>query len=224
MKAPCFDEKGKSAGTISLPDELFGTPHNPTLITQVIEAERANRHQGTHKTKERHEVSGGGRKPWKQKGTGNARQGSTRSPQWRGGGIVFGPRARSYHVRLPKKMRHAGMRSIFASRAKEGALSVIKGFDMQEYSTKKAYGVFKSMSMVPHSTVLFVSAKQSNEMQRSFANIRNIQLMNVQRLQAPELYYAGKLVIAEEALPTLIEHYKDTKKGESVAKKEVVEK
>ena len=103
MKAPCFDANGKSSGQIDLPKELFDVDYSSTLITQVIEAERANRHQGTHKVKERHEVSGGGKKPWKQKGTGNARQGSTRSPQWRGGGVVFGPRVRSYRVNLPKK-------------------------------------------------------------------------------------------------------------------------
>lgn len=218
MKAPCFDSSGKASVEIDLPAELFGVDCNSTLIAQVIETERANRHQGTHKTKERHEVSGGSKKPWKQKGTGNARQGSTRSPQWRGGGVVFGPRVRSYKVSFPKKMRQAGMRSILASRAKEGAISVLKGFEIQEYSTKKAYKVFKNMGIVPHSTAVFISEKQGAPMQKSFSNIRNIQLMHSQRLKAPELYYAGKLVIAEEALPALLKSYQ--KKSKSVSDKE----
>ena len=116
-------------------------------------------------------------------------------------------------------MRQAGLRSILASRAKEGALSVLKGFDLQEYSTKKAYGVFKNMGMVPRSTVVFVSTKESTHIQRSFSNIRNIQIMHSQRLRAPELYHAGKLVIAEEALPVLLASCKGSKKIESSPEK-----
>ncbi len=216
MKAQCFNSGGKRDGDVNLPDDVFTVEPNLTAIYHVVRAEQANNRQGSHKTKGRSEVSGGGKKPWRQKGTGNARQGSTRSPQWRGGGTVFGPFPRSYRIDLPRKLRKVGIRSILATRAKDQAISVLRGFTIdQQYSTRKVYDLFKNMGLVPGSTVVFLSDDEGDYVKKSFSNIRNIQLVNVKRILAPEVFYAGKLVIAENVLGYINDHYKKetVKKG-----------
>ncbi len=207
MKVPCFDASGKRSGDTDLPVEIFDMEFDLGLIHRVIVAERSNRQQGTHHTKTRSEVSGGGRKPWKQKGTGNARHGSTRSPLWKGGGTTFGPRVHRHRMDLPKKMRKAGIRSIFSARAKEGVISVLRDFQLKEYSTKMAYNTFKKMGVVPNSTVVYVSDSDDAFVQKSFSNIRNIKLLHAKRVTAPEVMYAGRVVIAETALARLVESY-----------------
>ena len=210
IKVPCFDAlNNKSSDDIELPAGVFGVKKiSPALIYQVVRSEQTNRQQGSHKTKTRKEVAGGGKKPWRQKGTGNARQGSNRAPQWRGGGIVFGPQPRNYRIDLPHKQRKAGLRAILASRAQEkSVVSVLRGLQVNEYKTAPIYKVFRSMSLLPQSTVVFISDQINAHMLKSFANIRNVQLMAAERLCAPELYYAGRLVIAETALAYLEQAY-----------------
>ena len=129
MKVDKYNIEGKVVGQVDLSDEVFAAEINDVLIYEYIKAANANLRQGTHKTKERAEVRGGGAKPWRQKGTGRARAGSSRSPIWRGGGMIFGPRPRDYRIELPKKIKKAAYRSLFSLKAKEGSIKVIEDFE-----------------------------------------------------------------------------------------------
>src|ERR1700744_2815920 len=142
---------GKVDGSVELPAELFDAPANVALMHQVVTAQRAAARQGTHSTKTRGEVSGGGRKPYRQKGTGRARQGSTRAPQFTGGGIVHGPKPRDYAQRTPKKMKAAALRSALSDRARNGRIHVVDTFGTAEKpSTKTALAAIKAISERPH--------------------------------------------------------------------------
>ncbi len=218
MKAAKYDNTGKKTGEVELPASLFTEDFSKGSIYTVIRIENRNRRQGTHKTKTVSEVSGGGKKPWRQKGTGNARQGSTRSPQWRKGAIIFGPRPRDYSMSIPGKVRKNGIRSIFSERAKAGSVSIIEDIKMDSYSTKSAYGIFKNMNLVPGNTVGFIVNSDDQIVKKSVSNIPHVQLVHAGRITAPEIYYAGHLVISESALKRLEENYgKDAKSKAGVA-------
>jgi large subunit ribosomal protein L4 len=126
-----YSRTGEEIGEVELPDELFSAPINAAVLHQVVIAQLAGRHLGTHDTKKRGEVSGGGKKPYRQKGTGRARQGSTRSPHYRGGGVVFGPQPRSYAQRLPRQMRRLALVGALSSKLDDGAIRVIDGFGLE---------------------------------------------------------------------------------------------
>lgn len=217
MKATRYDRTGKKSGEQELPAELFSDKFSKAAIHAVIRAENSNRRQGTHKTKQRAEVRGGGRKPWKQKGTGNARQGSIRAPNWRGGGVVFGPQPRSYRIDLPEKMRIGGIRSILASKAAQGAISLLEDIKLEDYNTKAAFSVFKNMGFTNHALVVYVVSGEDEKLKLSLRNIPNVLLVNASRPNAPELYYAEQVVIAEGALKDLVARYKKTSKRTQVA-------
>lgn len=216
MKATKYDLHGKKTGETNLPAGLFADTFSKAAIHAVIRAENANRRQGTHKVKGRSEVSGGGKKPWKQKGTGNARQGSIRAPQWRGGGTVFGPTPRSYRIDLPEKVRKSGIRSIFSSKAKDGAVSVIEDVKASDFSTKSVYQIFKTMGIAKQSVVV-VLGSADEKLKKSFSNIPNIQLVSAERLTAPELYYAAQVVITEKTLDDLAARYQKSSRRSEVA-------
>ena len=133
-----FDGAGKKTGAVELPAEVFDLELNSSLLHQVINAQLAAARQGTHATKTRSEVSGGGKKPWRQKGTGRARQGSIRAPQWTGGGIVHGPQPRDYSQKTPKKMKAAALRQALSDRARAGRIHVLSDFGMAETPSTKA--------------------------------------------------------------------------------------
>lgn len=133
-----FDGAGKKTGAVELPAEVFDLALNSSLLHQVINAQLAAARQGTHATKTRSEVSGGGKKPWRQKGTGRARQGSIRAPQWTGGGIVHGPQPRDYSQKTPKKMKAAALRQALSDRARAGRIHVLSDFGMTETPSTKA--------------------------------------------------------------------------------------
>src|ERR1700721_2798179 len=137
---------GKTEGSVELPAELFDAPANIALMHQVVTAQRAAARQGTHSTKTRGEVSGGGRKPYRQKGTGRARQGSTRAPQFAGGGVVHGPKPRDYAQRTPKKMKAAALRVALSDRARNGRLHVVDAFVADIPSTKAAKTAIKAVT------------------------------------------------------------------------------
>ena len=207
MKAQKFDATGKKSGDLNLPDSLFGAEVNAGLIREIIDLENRNRRQGTHKTKTVSEVSGGGKKPWRQKGTGNARQGSTRAVQWKGGGISHGPVPRDYSVRVPEKKRKAGIRALFSYKASKDAICVLADLDVQEFSTRKVHGVFKQMGLIPGSTVVFVTMSADEKLRKSVANIPVVHHMDATRITAPELYYNSRVVISESALAHLEKTY-----------------
>lgn len=213
MKAVKFDRTGKKVGETVLPDGVFNVEVSKSAIHHVIRIENNNRRQGTHKTKTISEVSGGGKKPWRQKGTGNARQGSTRAPQWRHGATVFGPVPRDYSIRMPDKIRKAGMRSIFTAKARVNSIAVVEDIAMDSFSTKTVYNTFKTMGFLPGNTVAFISDSESAHVKKSCANIPQLRFVSAKRITAPEIFYSGQLVITESALKLIESAYAQNKKG-----------
>jgi len=136
MKVPVYNMQGEQVGEIDLPAAIFEAPIRPDLMHQAYVRQMANKRQGTHSTRTRGEVRGGGRKPWRQKGTGRARQGSIRAPQWVGGGVVHGPKPRDYYQKMPRKMRRAALRSALSAKAQEQAIIVVDDLRLPEIKTR----------------------------------------------------------------------------------------
>jgi large subunit ribosomal protein L4 len=203
MKANKYDVTGKAIGQVELPAAIFTDEYSKGSIYTVIRIENRNRRQGTHKTKGFSEVSGGGKKPWRQKGTGNARQGSIRAPQWRKGYTVFGPQPRDYSLRIPEKVRKHGMRSILSARATVNAVSVLENIKMEKFSTSTMFKIFKTMGVLPGNTVCFVSDSEDLKIKKSLMNIPGLVYVNAKRLTAPEVYYSGHLIVTEGAMKHL---------------------
>src|SRR5215468_3170970 len=147
MKLDVTTASGGKAGTVDAPDDLFGIEPNIPVMHQVVTAQLAHRRSGTHSTKTRAEVAGGGSKPWRQKGTGRARQGSIRAPQWRGGGIAHGPKPRDYSQRTPKKMVRLALRSALSDRAAESRIKVVDAWGIDEPRTKRGVEVLESLGL-----------------------------------------------------------------------------
>src|SRR2546425_1570078 len=149
MKLAVSALTASKAGDVEPPDDLFGVDPNAAVMHQVVTAQLAHRRAGTHSTKTRAEVAGGGSKPWRQKGTGRARQGSIRSPQWRGGGIAHGPKPRDYSQRTPKKMIRLALQSALSDRAADGRVVVIDAWGIDEPKTKRAVEVLETLGLRP---------------------------------------------------------------------------
>ena len=163
------DLTGKKVGTADLSDGVFGIDPNTFAMHQVVRSQLAARRAGTHDTQTRGEVRGGGRKPWRQKGTGRARQGTTRAAQWKGGGVVFGPHPRSYAFKVPNKVVKLAMRSALSAKHSEGVLHVIDAFDLAEPSTKKAAEALKTLGITGRVTVVV-----GNDEMNAILSLRNI--------------------------------------------------
>lgn len=173
MLLPLKTMSGDQVGEIELSDAVFAAPVRKTLMHQALVRQLANARQGTHKTKTRSEVAGGGRKPWRQKGTGRARQGSIRASQWVGGGTVFGPRPRKYTKKLPKKMNAAALRSALSVKAAADQIVVIDTVQMERPKTKEMLHTLEALGVEEHS-VLMVLAEKSMPVQRSVSNIPSV--------------------------------------------------
>ncbi|MRS12648.1 MAG: 50S ribosomal protein L4 [Actinobacteria bacterium] len=168
------DSTGKKVGKAELADGVFAIEPNPFAVHQVVRSQMAARRQGTHSTKGRSDVSGGGAKPWRQKGTGRARQGSTRAGQWKGGGAIFGPTPRSYAFKVPNKVVKLAMRSALSAKHSEGQLYVIDSFGLDEPSTKKAAAVLSALGIDRRVTVVV-----DNEDQNAYLSLRNVDKVRV---------------------------------------------
>jgi len=202
VKATVYNQAGEAVGEIELSDRVFAAPANPGLVHQAVVATLANARQGTSSTKTRSFVSGGGRKPWRQKGTGRARAGSTRSPLWRKGGIVFGPLPRSYHQDLPRKMRRAALRAALSARAQAGELVVLEALDLKAPKTKELFSVLKALHA---ERSLFVVEAPRPEVTLSVRNIPNAAAMVAQDLSVHAVLRFPKLVCTREAVARLEE-------------------
>lgn len=178
-----LDMTGKQVGEVNLNDSIFAAPVNESLMHQALLRQLANARLGTHKTKGRSEVRGGGRKPWRQKGTGRARQGSIRAPQWVGGGTVFGPRPRRYTKAMPKKMRRAALRSALSVKASAGQIVVVDELSMETPKTKAMIDALRALG-VDESSVLMVVAEKNESVQRSARNLQNDKRYKVKTLLA----------------------------------------
>ena len=170
-KVSVLNMEGSEVGTIELSDAVFGVEVNENLVHQAVVSQLANKRQGTQKAKTRSEVSGGGRKPWRQKGTGHARQGSTRSPQWAGGGVVFAPTPRDYSLKMNKKERRAALKSVLTSRVQENKLIVLDELKLDEVKTKAMQNVLNNLNV---SKALVVLADNDANVVLSTRNIPDV--------------------------------------------------
>jgi large subunit ribosomal protein L4 len=192
---------GTAAGTVALDDAVFGIQPNVPVMHQVVTAQLARRRAGTQSTKTRAEVSGGGKKPYKQKGTGNARQGSTRAPHFSGGGVALGPKPRSYAQKTPKKMVRLALHSALSDRAAEGKVVVVDQWGFDGPSTKAAVTLLTSLGC--DGRVLVVVHRQELDAIRSFRNLPHVQLIEVGELNAYDVLCNEWIVFTTATLPTV---------------------
>ncbi|EAD9820071.1 50S ribosomal protein L4 [Listeria monocytogenes] len=197
-KLSLLKQGGTNAGEITLNDTVFGIEPNEKVVVDVILSQRASLRQGTHKVKNRSEVRGGGRKPWRQKGTGRARQGSIRSPQWRGGGVVFGPTPRSYAYKLPKKVRRLAIKSILSSKVNEEKLVVLEGLTFDAPKTKEFAAFLKNISV--DTKALIVVAGESENVELSARNLQGITVIPAESISVLEVAKHDKLIITKAAV------------------------
>lgn len=188
---------------VQLPEGIFGGAVNPHVLHATVVMQRANRRQGTHATKGRSEVRGGGRKPWRQKGTGRARAGTIRSPLWRHGGIIFGPHPRDYSYHVPRKVRAAALKSSLATQAQAGRITVLQGLALERPSTKTLAAVFKAVGAAGR--VLLVLPVRDETVCRSARNLPGVRVLPVQGLNPYDLLAADRVVLTREALGRLEE-------------------
>ena len=199
-----FKQDSSEAGKAELKDAIFKAEVREALLHTSVVTHLANQRQGNHATKTRAEVSGGGIKPWKQKGTGRARQGSIRAPQWKGGGVSWGPQPRDYRIRMNKKTRQAALKSALSMKAAEGALVILDSFEFSVPKTKQAtefLAKFKATDV----KVLIVSGKLSDNVKKSVRNIEKFNYVSAEALNPYELLWAEKVFVTLDAVKKIEE-------------------
>ena len=204
-KVNVYNQLGEVVGDIELNEAIFGIEVNEHVVYEVVKNHLANRRQGTQSAKTRAEVRGGGRKPWRQKGTGRARQGSIRAPQWKGGGVVFAPKPRSYRYSVPKKVRRLAMRSVLTSKVLEGELRVLDALTIDAFSTKKAKEILKNLNL--ETKTIIVLSEGNEEIVKSFANLPKVETVVVDYMNVYDLLRFDNLVIVKDALSKIEEVY-----------------
>ena len=199
-----YNMEGNEVGTLELNDAVFGVEVNEHLVHLAVVAQLANKRQGTQKAKTRSEVSGGGRKPWRQKGTGHARQGSTRSPQWTGGGVVFAPTPRDYSFKLNKKEKRAALKSVLTSKVAENKFVVVDELKLDEIKTKKFVQVMNNLKV---EKALVVLNDMDTNVIASAANIPTVKTAQTNELNVFDALKYDKVVVTKAALATIEEVY-----------------
>ena len=199
-----YNMEGKEVGTIELNDSFFGVEVNENLVHMAVVQQLANNRQGTQKAKTRSEVSGGGRKPWRQKGTGHARQGSTRSPQWTGGGVVFAPVPRDYSFKLNKKEKRIALKSALTNKVNEGKIMIIDEIKFDEIKTKNFAGFLKNIKA--EKALVVINEKNDNTI-LSARNIPDANTAIADNLNVYDIMNAGTLVLAKDAAEKIQEVY-----------------
>ena len=200
-----YDVNGNKVKTMNLKEEVFGIKPNEQVVHSVIVNYLANQRQGTQSTKTRAEVRGGGKKPWRQKGTGRARQGSIRAPQWIKGGIALGPKPRSYKYRVNRKEKQSAVRSVLSSKVLEKSLVVVDKIDLPEIKTKQVVNFMKNMN-IEDKTLIMVQGKNEN-LQKSARNIQKVATGSVESINVYDLLNYKKLVLTVDAVKKLEEVY-----------------
>ena len=197
-----FNMEGNEVGTIELNDAVFGVEINENLVHQAVVLQLANNRQGTQKAKTRSEVSGGGRKPWRQKGTGHARQGSTRAPQWTGGGVVFAPVPRDYSFKMNKKEKRAALKSVLTSRVQENKLVVLDELKLDAVKTKD---FVKVMSNLKVENALVVTAAQDNNVVLSARNVPGVETSVAANIHVYDVLNHKTLVVTKDVVASIEE-------------------
>jgi large subunit ribosomal protein L4 len=200
-----YNRAGDSVGNVELNDELFAAPVNTAVLHQVVTAQLAGRRTGTHDTLTRGEVRGGGRKPYKQKGTGRARQGSRTAPHYRGGGAVFGPHPRSYEQRLPKKMRRAALRGALTAKLGDEAIRIIDTFALEGFKTSDVATILAALNATGR--VIVVAPATDEQLWRSARNLPTVDVIRADSLNVVDLINADTIVIEQPALARIEEVY-----------------
>ncbi|HJB88077.1 MAG TPA: 50S ribosomal protein L4 [Candidatus Blautia excrementigallinarum] len=199
-----YNMEGNEVGTMELNDAVFGAPINEHLLHLAVVRQLANKRQGTQKAKTRSEVSGGGRKPWRQKGTGHARQGSIRAPQWTGGGIVFAPVPRDYSVKMNKKERRAALRSALTSKVQDNKLVVVDSLALSEIKTKEMQRVLNNLKA---DKALVITASDDQNVILSARNIADVQTATVNTMNVYDVMKHNTVVVTKDAVASIEEVY-----------------
>jgi large subunit ribosomal protein L4 len=200
-----YNVEGKKVSTVDLKEEIFGIEPNEAVVHSVLVNYLANQRQGTQNTKTRAEVRGGGRKPWRQKGTGRARQGSIRAPQWIKGGIALGPRPRSYKYTVNKKERRLAIKSLLSSKVLENELTVVDAFNFDSIKTKQMVNALTKLKV--EGKTLIVLAEKNENVQKSARNIKNVKTLQVNTINVYDLLKYKNLVITLDTVKKLEEVY-----------------
>lgn len=203
-KVGLFNKEGQQVGDIQLNEQVFGVEVNKYALHQVVVAQLANKRQGTQSAKTRSEVRGGGIKPWRQKGTGRARQGSIRAPQWIHGGIVFAPKPRSYRVSVPKSMRRVAMKSVLTSKVQENEMIVLEDLSLETPKTKE---MMKMINAFEVKKALIVTAESNENVYKSARNIPGVTVVPVNNINVYDLLKYEKLIITKDAVSKIEEVY-----------------
>ena len=199
-----YNMEGREVGTMELNDAIFGVEVNEHLVHMAVLRQLANKRQGTQKAKTRSEVSGGGRKPWRQKGTGHARQGSTRAPQWKGGGVVFAPAPRDYSVKMNKKEKRIALKSALTSRVNENKFIVVDELKLDEIKTKKMTGVLKALNA---EKALIVLHGDDGNVILSSRNIPHVKVSFINTINVYDILKYNTLVLSKDAVAAIEEVY-----------------
>ena len=200
-----YDMAGKEVSKIELSDAVFGIEPNKEVVHMAVVNYLANQRQGTQSTLTRTEVSGGGRKPWKQKGTGHARQGATRSPQWTHGGVALGPKPRSYRTALNKKVKRLALKSVLSAKVAEGNMIVLDSINLQEYKTKTVVAMLSALNV--SSKALIVMPEVDQKLVKSAANISGVQTTLVNTLNVYDILKNDKFIVVKDAVAKIEEVY-----------------
>jgi large subunit ribosomal protein L4 len=201
MLVPIYNTAGETVGEIELRKDIFGVPINVPVMHQALARQQANARLGTHKAKTRAEVRGGGRKPWRQKGTGRARHGSIREPQWRGGGVAHGPRPRSYRQKMPRKMRHLAYKSALSAKAKERQIIVLEDLQMPALKTRGMVSILKALAV--DSSALILLAERNVNVEKSANNLPNVKTLHAHYLNVRDLLSYDYLLVPLGALEVI---------------------
>ena len=201
MQLDVVNGNNEKVGAVTVSDDVFGGRVNSDLIWESVVRENASKHQGTHATKNRSAVSGSGKKPWKQKGTGRARVGEIRNPLWRKGGTVFGPQPRSYEYRLPKKVERGALRAALAEKLRDGHLVVVDALGLGDYKTSEAVALLKRLGVEGRAVLIDVSADE--KLARSVRNLPGVALVLSRAVTARDVAGAARVVATRRAVETL---------------------
>jgi len=205
-KTTLYSRSGEEIGEVELSEELFSAPVNTAVLHQVVTAQLAGRHLGTHDTKKRGEVSGGGKKPYRQKGTGRARQGSRRAPHYAGGGVVFGPHPRSYVQRLPRQMKRLALCGALTAKLDDDAIRVVDGFGIEEPKTRELVGIIEALGR-EEGRVLIVAPDTDATLILSARNLPKVEVIRADSLNVVSLINADTILIEQPALSRMEEVY-----------------
>lgn len=200
-----YDQNKKEAGEITLAPEMFEVEVKPEILNLVVRAQRASKRAGTHATKTRSNIRGGGAKPWRQKGTGRARAGSSRSPIWRGGAVIFGPQPRDYGFKVNKKVRALALRMALSSRLASESLMVVKGIELAEVKTKLMAEVVTNLGV---EKVLFIAAGSDNKLELSARNLPGVTVQTSEQLNVYDILRHKHVVLLEDAIVSVEERLK----------------